>query len=809
MLDSLLQDLRHSIRALRKTPVFSIAATLTLALGLGVNISVFTVMNAALLESLPVRQPDRLVHVFSWTEKGDEHFDFSYPLYVDLRDGARALSGLAAYASNNVGLSRADRSDRVVAEFVSSNYFSVLGVDLIAGPGLAGRDELPGGPSTIVISERLWRTFFANDPSAVGQELSVNGKRFTVVGIAPGTFVGVLRGQRADVWMALPQFTAVRNRPDTLMRSRESSWLSLVGRLAPGATGEQAAAELTGVGSGLNVINAGPGFIARTRPAGGGDVGLVEDLERPLGLLMLVVGLILIVASANVANLLLARSHARQAEFAMRQALGASRWRIVRHILTEGTVLAIAGGAVGLLLAYWLVALFEVRTAGGTLLSLSLEPNGTVVAFALMLSTAAALGAGLLPALSTSRPDLMMIVKGTADGLRARFGRQRIRAALVVVQIALSLVLVVGAGLFLRSLGRLHSVDPTLSDNRVVAASLNLTLRNYDESRGRQVYVDVLQRVSALPGVESTSLAYVLPVTAGGIRMDIQGTSTKPAVAGMVAVDLVPVSPGFFKTVRLPLVAGRDFSASDGASGPKVTIVNETLKQKFWPQGQAVGERFTIAGETYDVIGVARDTKYRNLREPARMAMYLPYSQSHEETANLLVRTSLPSDAVVESLRAAVRDVDPGLPLYNVRTLAEHVNRSLYVDRLRAELIGYLAALALILAAIGIYGVVSFTVAERTREVGIRVALGANPSAVLKMMLGAGVRLTIAGIVTGLVLAYWLTQKIASDLFGVTTTDPIAIAGACGVLVAVALLATLIPARRATRIDPIVALKDA
>jgi predicted permease len=806
-MDSLLQDLRHSVRALRKTPVFTLAAILTLALGLGVNISVFTVMNAALLESLPVRHSDQLVHVFSLTEEGGEHFDYSYPLYVDLRDNVRTMSGLAAYTYTNVGVSTADRSDRVIAEFVTANYFPVLGVDLAAGPGLAGRDELRGGPATAVISDRLWRTFYDADPAIVGKGVLVNGKAFTVVGVTPRAFEGIVRGQRADVWLAIPQYTAVRNQPDTILGQRETSWLSLVGRLTPGSTGEQAAAELTSIGRGLNVINAGPGFDARTRPAGGGDVGLVEDLDRPLRLLMLVVGLILVVASANVANLLLARAHARQPEIAMRQALGASRTRIVRQILTEGAVLAFLGGATGLLLAYWLVALFEVRTAGGTLLTLSLEPNGTVIGLAILISALAAVGSGLIPALSTSRPDLLTVVKGTADGVRARFGRQGVRASLVVVQVSRSLVLVVGAGLFLRSLGRLHSVDPSLASDRVVAASLNLSLRGYDEARGRQFYADVLPRVRAVPGVESAALAYVLPVTAGGIRMDVKGESTRPAVKGMVGVDMVPVSDGFFRTVGIPIVGGRDFSQSDGATAPKVIVINETMRGRFWGEANPIGQTFTIADETYEVVGVARDTKYRSLREQPRMAMYLPYPQAHEGVANLLVRTNLPPDAVVDSLRAAIRQVDAGMPLYNVRTMAEHVNRSLYLDRLRAELIGYLAALALTLAAVGIYGVVSFTVAERTREVGIRVALGANPRAVLRMMLGTGIKLTSFGVVAGLVLSYWLTRKIAADLFAVKNTDPVTLVGACALLLAVALVATLVPARRATRIDPILALR--
>ncbi|HJR58713.1 MAG TPA: ABC transporter permease [Vicinamibacterales bacterium] len=806
-MDSLLQDLRHSIRALRKTPTFTLAAVLTLALGLGVNIAVFSLMNAALLESLPVRHANRLVHVFSMTVQGTEHFDFSYPLYVDLRDGARTLDGLAAYASSAVGVSANERNDRVTAEFVTSNYFPVLGVDLVTGPGLSGQDELRGGPATAVISSRLWQALYENDPSVVGRPLLVNGKTFSIVGVVPRSFEGITRGVRADLWLATPQFMAVRNRPDTMMGTRESSWLSLVGRLAPGATGEQAAAELTAIGAGLNVINAGPGFNVRTRPAAEGDVSLVRDLNRPLSLLMLVVGLILVVASANVANLLLARAHARQGEVAMRQALGASRARVVRQMLTEGAVLAFAGGALGLLAAYWIVALFEIRTAGGTLLTLRLDPNVTVLGFAAVLSLIVAIGSGLLPALSSSRPDLVTVIKGTSDNLRSRLGRQHIRGALVVVQVALSLVLVVGAGLFLRSLSRLQSIDPALSNSRVLAATLNLTLRGYDEPRGRQFYTDVLERVSAVPGVESASLAYVLPVTAGGIRMDVQGASTKPAAEGMVAVELVPVSPGFFGTVGIPLVAGRDFGRGDSPGAPKVVIVNETMKQKFWPSGTAVGEPFSIGGEVYQVVGVARDTKYRNLREEPRNVMYLAYAQDHQASANLLIRSALPADRVIEGVRAAMRQVDSAMPLYNVRTLAEHVSRSMYVDRLRAELIGYLAALALVLAAIGIYGVLSFTVAERTREVGIRIALGAHPRSVVGMVVGSGVRLAVIGLVAGLVLSTWLTRAIASDLFGISPSDPLTLAASCAVLLAVVLLATVVPARRATRIDPMVALR--
>jgi predicted permease len=409
--------------------------------------------------------------------------------------------------------------------------------------------------------------------------------------------------------------------------------------------------------------------------------------------------------------------------------------------------------------------------------------------------------------MSASRPDLLRIIKGSPDPARGRVKRHHVRAALVVVQIAVSLVLVVGAGLFLRSLGQLRSIDPALADDHVVAATIDTSLLGYDEPRGRRFYSSVIERVSAVPGVQSASLAYVLPVTAGGIRMNEDPRATTPPVDGPVEVDLIPVSPGFFRTVAVPLVTGRDFLDSDESSTRKVVVINETMKQRFWPTVDALGQPFTISGDTYEVVGVARDTKYRDLREAAKMTMYLPVAQWHRASMDLLVRTALPADRIVESLRDVIRALDSGMPLYDVRTLAQHVDRSLYVDRLRATLIGWLAALALTLAAIGIYGMVSFTVSERTREVGIHLALGAKPAAVLRMVLASGLRLGAAGVGAGLLLSLWLTRLVARDLFGVAPTDPVTIAGASAVLLGVVLLATFIPSRRATRIDPLAAIR--
>jgi predicted permease len=802
-MDTILKDLRHTLRMCWKAPGFAAAAVATLALGIGVNIAVFTVFHAALLETLPVAEPERLVTVYTWTEKDGDHSDFSYPLYVDLRDGNTVLSGLTAYTSMGVGVSANGRSDRVIAEIVASNYFDVLGVAPAMGAGFTGRDEVIGGPQTAVISHLLWRNLFNGDPAIVGKTVGVNGKSFTVAAVAPRGFEGVVRGLRADIWVTVPHFFTLRNRPVRLA-DRNSSYLTLLGRLQPGVTPERAGEQMTPV---VRQAASVTDWAVRTRPSASGDVGLVESLEKPLRMLMIAVGLILVIAAANVANLLLARSHGRQQEIALRRALGATRRRVIQQIVTEGAVLAVAGGAVGLLLANWLNAVVEIRTPTGGALALSMDPDLTVVLAAAALSVAAAIGASLLPAVSTSRPDLMLIIKGGADSVRGRSG-SRLRSGLVVVQIALCLVLLVGAGLFLSSLMRLRSIDPSIGDRQVIAATINLSLRGYDEPRGRQLYSDFLDRVRGVPGVQAAAFAYTLPVTAGGTRMDLGPKSTQPAVETPIAVEIVPISSGFFETIKLPLVGGRDFNSADAAAAPKVAIVNETMKKKFWPNRDAVGETLGMTPQdTYTVIGVARDTKYRSLRESPRMTMYLPLAQSHETSAHLIIRTAAGGPRIVDAVRAEMRAIDPALPIYNVRTMADHVNRSLYLDNLRAELVSWLAGLAVILAAIGVYGVVSFSVAERTREVGIRLALGADPRQVLRMVLMSGARIAAAGIVAGLLLSMWLTRIVKAQLYNTSPMDIGALAGASLLLFLIVELAAYVPARRATRIDPIAALR--
>ena len=800
-------DIRHALRMFRSAPSFTAAAILTLALGLGVNIAVFTVMHTALLAGLPVKHGKELVTVFSWTPAGGDHFDFSYPLYVDLRDRAQGLQGLAAYTSMSVGVASGAQTERVLAELVTTNYFQVLGVDVPRGPGFASADELKGAPAVAVISPRLWQSMFNGDPGVVGKTLQINGGPAAIVGVAADSFTGFTRGQRIDVWMPVNQFFRLRNSPVDRFGSRETSYLSLVGRTRPGVAVEQARTQMTAalLGAGTESSDSE----VRTTPASAGDTSLVDDLARPLRLLMLVVGLILVIAAANVANLLLTRAYMRHQEIAMRAALGASRWRIVRQLIVEGSVLSCAGGGVGLLVGVWTAALFDIRTSGGgSALALTMEPDAAVVAFAAGVSAIAAIAIGIVPAFGASRADLVSVLKSGGATLAGTAGKRRARMALTAVQIALSLVLVIGAGLFLRSLGKLRAIDPALLTDRVIATQLNLTLRGYDEARGQQFYERVLASVQGVPGVQAATLTSVLPVTAGAMRQNLRAGATTPRVDAPVEFDIVTVSPGYFATLGVPLVEGRDFAAADVAKGPPVAIVNESMQRLFWPNAGAVGSPFSDGGTPYTVVAVARDTKYRSLREKPRMVLYLPISQFYTSAANLVVRTSLPPSQMVESLRAAVRGIDPAMPLYNVRTLAEHVNRSLYVDRLRANLIGVLALLALALAAIGIYAVLSYTIAERTREVGVRLALGAQPRALLRLLIGSGARVAAIGIVAGLAIAAILTRYVETQLYGLSPLDPLTLAAASALLFGVALAAAFVPAWRATRIDPVVALRQ-
>jgi macrolide transport system ATP-binding/permease protein len=804
---ALLRDISYGIRMLVKSPGFTLVAVLSLALGIGANSTVFTLLDAIVLRSLPIENPERLVNIATLQNGGQPRSAFSYPLYTSLRDENETLSGIVAYSGTNFGLSAGDQSERINGEVVSANYFSILGVRPAMGSAFAPDDERPGAARAAVISDALWRRVLASDPAALNKTINLNGRTFFVTGVAPRQFSGLLRGMPTDVWITLPHMADFEANPN-LMSSANLIWLNLAGKLKPDTTIQQAQSQLTLLlpsvrqqsqeNDNLQVV--------MTRAAGGNETYLA-DLSQPLIILLLAVLLILAISCANVAGLLLARAKARGKEIGIRVALGASRARIIRQLLTESLLLALAGGGLGLLMAVWTSALASGLRTNEAELAIDVSPNTRVLLFTLIVSMLTVLLFGIVPALRASKPDLIPMLKESSATTPAFHRGPSLQSLLVVTQVTLSLVLLAGAGLFLRSLWNLQVIEKGFTGDRVMAMSLNMELQGYERARGANFYGAALETLSSLPGVQSVSLASALPVTAGGSSIHLGPNSTKPAVDETISLDIVTVSPRFFETTGLPLISGRDFRSIDTEKSAQVMIVNETMARKFWPNDDALGRSFYDGETTFEVVGVARNTKYRDLREPPRMTFYLPLAQAYQPSMNLLVRTTADPLQTAPAIQARLHEIEPALNVFNNRTLLEHVGRSLYVERMQSSLLTSFGILALTLTAIGIYGVVAYSVAQRTREVGIRMALGAQKKDVLKMMLAQGVGLVAAGTALGLLAFFWLSRLVSSRLYGVSAYDPATLIIVVVVLTVVALVATYIPARRATKVDPLVALR--
>jgi macrolide transport system ATP-binding/permease protein len=807
-MNTLFKDIRYGIRMLARTPAFTLVALLSLALGIGANTTVFSLLDAIRLRSLAIPHPEQIVNIATREANGEPHTDFSYPLYASLRDNSKALSGMVAYADTNLGLGAADQTERIRGEFVSANYFSVLGVQPAVGSTFALDDEREGAPRTAVVSYALWNRHLGGQTSALQKTITLNGRTFSVMGVAPRAFQGLLRGLSTDVWVTLPHRADFENQPK-LLSTATQSWLSLAGRLKPGTTLQQAESELTALLPGLSEeARASGNWGAILTPAPGGNDAYVAELSRPLTMLLIAVALILAIACANVASLLLSRAKARGKEIGVRLALGASRWRIVRQLLTESILLAVIGGACGLLMAAWTSGLasgLQTRLAGP--LALDVSPSLRVLLFTSVVSVLTVLLFGVVPALNASRVDLVPILKDANTTTPAFRRGPSLHSLIVVTQVTLSLVLLAGAGLFLRSFWKLQAIDKGFTGDNVVAVSLNMELQGYDAKRGATFYTTALENLATVPGVQSATLASALPVTAGGSRMSGPANATKPALNEPFSIDMISVAPRFFETTGLSLLRGRDFSSHDSEKSAPVIIVNETMAAKFWPGEDPVGRSFYDGHGTFEVVGVARDTKYRNLREPPRTTLYQPLTQSYRSSMNLLVRTAGEPTKVLPAVQARLHQVDPATTIFNPRTLVEHVGRSLYVERMEGILLAFFGALALGLTAVGIYGVVAYSVVQRTREVGIRMALGAQRRDVLRLMLMKGLVLIAWGTGLGLIGCYWLSKLVSSQLYEVSPYDPATFATAAAVLVTVAMLASYIPARRATKVDPLIALR--
>jgi predicted permease len=812
-------DLRFAFRQLLKYPGFTAVAVLTLALGIGANTAIFGFIDRLLLRPLPVDQPQELVTVVEQMEQGGVSSSFNYPLYLDYRDRNQVFSGLVAYSGVTVNLRATDSSELVKAMIVSGNYFSVLGVKAAQGRTfLPEEDRAPLTHPVAVISQGLWRRRFAADPALVGKTIHLNGHPFTVVGITPAEFRGTIAGVVPDLYVPMmmqPWAMPVRDPAYAPLQSRRFTWLNLLGRLKPGVGREQAQAAMRVLAQ----------QVAQVEPMNTGTALLLEDGHRghgygaeaarlPLLLLMTTVGLVLLIACANVANLLLTRAVTRQREIAVRLALGASRARIVRQLLSESLLLACAGGGGGVLLAFWLGQAAMAMFQGHLPFRLDAGLDLRVLLFALAVSVGTGIAFGLAPAWQASRPDLLPTLKEGAMAIEMFRRRWSLRDYLVVGQVALSLLVLVCAGLCLRSLQRLHAIDLGFESARVLAVSVETGLVDYSELRSQQFFAGLRERAAVLPGVEAVSLAEFMPLGGrGGKTGVLRIDGLEVPSADKVVWNFSVVSPDYFRTLGMPLQRGRDFSVQDGANAPKVVIVNELLARRYWPNQDPIGKRVrvrTFSAEGQDemeVIGVVRDGKFRELREEPRQMMYWPLAQNPSTDLTLLIRSASDPKALVAAVRSVVRSLDPDLPVTDIRTLAEHKSWLLSPQRVAAVALSAFGLVGLLLAATGIYGVLAYSVSRRTHEIGIRMALGAQRAEVLRLMLRQGAVPVAAGLVLGLGAALAVTRFMASFLYGIGTGDPLTYVAVSLVLTLVALMSCWFPARRAAKLDPMIALR--
>jgi putative ABC transport system permease protein len=832
MVGTVLQDIRYGLRVLRANPGFTLTAALSLALGIGANTSMFTLVNAALFRTLPVDKPEELAYVFSGT-RDVPWSTTSYPDYVDYRDHNEVFADLAAYGEIAVSISTDESPELVRGVIASGNYFGVLGVGAIRGRTFSPSDDrVPGGHAVVVISHALWMRRFGGDASAVGRNLLINGRPYVVIGVTPPLFRGSNLLEDIDLYVPMAMQALVRPPrggfsgemdPDLLAR-RASGWLAMIGRLRPGVTVDQAQAGMAAVARRLEQAypDTNRDQITTVYPVNQIDPRAYPVLRMSALLLMGVVGLLLLIATANVANLLLARSVARRREFGIRLALGGSRMRIMRQLLTESLLLALAGAALGLLAASWSLDVLAslVPITGIFSFTLDLPIDTRVLAFTSLVAVLASLLVGFAPSLQAARASLVAALQNAAPLSAPGRLRLRGRAALVVAQVALSVVLLVLAAVFLRSFWRAQGIAPGFAVDEIATASLRIDVLRYTRARGQQFYRDVLERVSALPGVRSASIARHVPL-AGNSRVatlrirDAVSPETGVAGAGSIAGARLPtvsvsvVGPRYFETMGIGLVAGRDFSPRDAEGAPEVVIVNQTFAAKYLTEGQALG-KWVGLGEGRspwrEVVGIVRDSKYRTLGEAPTPFVYQPVAQQHETGMTLLVRTNGDPRNVLGSVRRSLLALEPNLPMSDVQPLSAVVSSALFPARMAARLLSVFAGLAALLASIGLYGVMSFAVSRRTRELGIRAALGACRRDLMALVIREGVVMVGIGIAIGWALAALATRLVAGFLY-VSPTDPLTFVAVAGLLGLVMLGATYVPARRATKVAPSVALR--
>ena len=802
-------DLRHAFRTLSKSPGFTVAATLTLALGIGANAAIFSVVDAVLLRSLPYDQPERLVRfVASVPSKGMVDPGLSYVWFDQVRGQSKSIAGMAAYTFNeSFNYVDGDRPEQLRGVRVSHEFFDVLGVHPLLGRAFREEEDRPGGENTVLLSEQFWRKRFSGDPNIVGRALTLGSSIYRVIGIVPAYVE--FPNLNTDIWATkvfeYSGFTEEQVRGG-------GGYLGVIARLSPGARIQQAEAEARVATRSYQRnhpknTDAGAETVMRLVP-------LQEYLGSGLrtGLLVLSggVGLVLLIACVNIASLLLARATARHKEIAIRSALGASRARLTMQLLAESALLAAAGGALGILLAQWAIAALSV-VASGTLGTAGLELDTRVLVFALAVSMLTPILFGLMPALQVSRPDVNDVLRDAAWGTSGGRHRIRARGLLVAGQVALSLVLLTGAGLLMRSFLAARSVWPGFDTRNILTMRIGLPPSKYAEPfQKTEFYEAVESKIASIPGLISSSLAFSLPPNSGLYApLQIDGQPPLPLAERPVS-SWQPIGAKYFETLRIPLLQGRALSAADNASAPLVAMVNQTFARRFWPDQNPIGKHFYLPRMTVptEIVGVVGDAKNRTLESPVFPEIYTPYAQRPWASMYLVARAAGNPNSLASAIRSRIAEVDRELPVTAVLTMDEVMSASLSQRRLNAFLLAAFAAAALALASLGIYGVISYSVAQRQREIGIRRALGADRADIFGMIVSHALRLTLIGMCVGLPAAFASTRLLSTLLYATKPADPITFGVICLLFPMVALVASLIPASRAMRVDAQTALRD-
>lgn len=808
---ALFHDIRYALRQLRKSPGFTAIALLTLALGIGANTAIFSVVYGVLLRPLPYQNPPRLIVLHETTPRVG-NVSVSYPNFLDWRAQSHMFSQMAAVYSVGFDLSGVAQPESISGEAVSPNFLSMLGVHPILGRDFDPSEEKSGTAPVVLLSYQLWQSHLGGDRNAVGRTISLDGRSFTIIGVLPPDFFSV---DKTDVMEPIGVW--ITGHSEAAAERGDRGDMVVMGRLAPNATFEQARAEMEGVAARL----------AREYPAANDQCSValmsirdafVSDARPAILVLFAAVMFVLLIACANVANLFLVRGAARTKEIALRIAFGAGRGRIIRQMLTESFVLACLGGILGLALAFagiqGIAKLIPMDMLSGASVSL----NGAVLFFAAGVVVLAAFIFGLAPALHSTKPDIQTELKEGGRTATVGASQNRLRGILAIAEISLALILLVGAGLMMKSLYNLMNVNPGFRPDRVLTMEMDLRTQQYAKDPAvLNFWQQVLDRVRALPGVESAAVGTVVPLTDNHNRADI-------TIEGMPVLkpgsyphpDYHDVSSDYLRTLGIPLLRGRTFTDADNENAALVGMINQKLAREYFPNEDPIGKRF-MSGHLdpmgknppkwITIVGEVGDTKLYGLANPARLEVYLPYRQEANNDMNLLVKSSVDPAALMKSIRAAIASIDKDQPIFAISTMNQLVSDSVSTRRITLVLLGLFSALALILAAIGIYGVISYSVAQRTHEIGIRIALGAQRSDVLRMVLKQGIKIALVGVAIGFAVSIGLTRLMASLLFSASADDPATFAGAAILLALVALFACYIPARRALRVDPMIALR--